>query len=70
MPDHRPLPTAEQIEAAAARLRPLERAVFDLAAQGHLSNGAIARRLGIRRPTAERLLARALRKLDRALDRL
>ena len=44
MADDRPLPTAEQLEAAAARLRPIERAVFDLAARGRLSNDAIARR--------------------------
>ena len=70
MADDRPLPTAEQLEAAAARLRPIERAVFDLAARGRLSNDAIARRLGISMPAARRALARALRKLDRALDRV
>jgi RNA polymerase sigma factor (sigma-70 family) len=70
MADDRPLPTAEQLEAAAARLRPNERAVFDLTARGRLSNTAIARRLALPVPTVERLLARALRKLDRALDRL
>jgi RNA polymerase sigma factor (sigma-70 family) len=70
MADDRPLPTAEQLEAAVARLRPIERTVFELAARGRLSNGAIGRRLGIPPSTVERLLARALRKLDRALDRL
>ena len=67
--DH-PLPTAEQLEAAAARLRPNEREVFDLASHGRLSNAAIARRLALPVPTVERLLARALCKLDRALDGL
>ena len=67
--DH-PAPTAEQVETAAARLRPAEREALALAANGRLSNAAIARRLGVSVPVAERLLARALRKLDRALARL
>lgn len=70
MANDRPLPTAEQLEVAAARLRPNEREVFELAAGGGLSNTAIARRLGLPVPAVERLLARALRKLDRALDHL
>ena len=70
MSRERPLPTAEQLEAAALRLRRNERDVLALAAHGRLSNAAIAGRLGIPVHVAERLLARALRKLDRALERL
>ena len=70
MAQERPLPTLEQLKAAAMRLRRNERAVLDLAAGGRLSNAAIAERLGIPVHVAERLLARALRKLDRALERL
>jgi DNA-directed RNA polymerase specialized sigma24 family protein len=70
MSSERPLPTAEQLEAAALRLRRNEREVLELAAGGHLSNAAIAGRLGLPVHVAERLLARALRKLDRALERL
>ena len=70
MSRERPLPTAEQLEAAALRLRRNERDVLELATHGHLSNAAIAGRLGIPVHVAERLLARALRKLDRALERL
>jgi len=71
-PDHHPPvpPTVEQLEAAAMHLRRNERAVLELAAGGRLSNAAIAERLGIPVHVAERLLARALRKLDRALERL
>ena len=70
MAQERPHPTLEQLKAAAMRLRRNERAVLDLAAGGRLSNAAIAERLGIPVHVAERLLARALRKLDRALERL
>ena len=70
MTHERPLPTVEQLEAAALRLRRNEREVLELAAQAGLSNAAIAGRLGIPVHVAERLLARALRKLDRALERL
>lgn len=70
MPRERPLPTLEQLEAAALRLRRNEREVLELAAGGRLSNAAIASRLGLPVHVTERLLARALRKLDRALERL
>lgn len=63
-------PTLEQLEAAASRLRRNERAVLELAARDSLSNVAIAERLGMPVHVAERLLACALRKLDRALARL
>jgi DNA-directed RNA polymerase specialized sigma24 family protein len=65
-----PAPTVEQLEAAAMHLRRNERAVLELAARGRLTNAAIAERLGIPVHVTERLLARALRKLDRALERL
>lgn len=70
MAQERPLPTAEQLEAAASRLRRNERLVLELAARDRLSNAAIAERLGIPVYVAERLLARALYKFGRALDRL
>ena len=70
MTRERPMPSVEQLEAAALRLRRNEREVLELAAGGRLSNAAIAGRLGIPVHVAERLLARALRKLDRALERL
>ena len=69
-PTRRAQPTLEQLEAAALHLRRNERAVLELAASSRLSNAAIADRLGIPAHVAERLLARALRKLDRALERL
>lgn len=55
--------------AAAAKLKPVERDVFVLAAHERLSNPEIAQRLGMTAPAVERVLARALRKLDRALTR-
>ncbi|KRA84094.1 sigma factor-like helix-turn-helix DNA-binding protein [Altererythrobacter sp. Root672] len=70
MTRERPLPSVEQLEAAALRLRRNEREVLELAAGKRLSNAAIAERLGLPIHVAERLLARALRKLDRALERL
>jgi RNA polymerase sigma factor (sigma-70 family) len=65
-----PPPDPARLAEAAARLRPRERLVLELATRHGLSNPAIARRLGIAVSTAERTLARALRKLDRALGRL
>ena len=69
MASDRPPPTLERLEKAAAGLRPLEREVLILGAAEHLSNEQIAERLGITASAVERLLARALRKLDRALER-
>lgn len=63
-------PSVEQLEAAAAHLRPRERAVLELSARDRMTNPAIAARLGISVGAVERLLARALCKLDRALKKL
>ena len=68
MAEDRPLPSVARLAAAAMQLRPLEREVLWLAAGEHLANDAIARRLGIPAEQAERLLAEALRNLDRAID--
>jgi len=59
----------ERLEKAASSLRPLEREVLILSAREQLSNTEIAERLGISPEEAERLLAGALRRLDRALER-
>ena len=69
--DHRTpaLLCLERLEAAALHLRRNELAVLELATRGRLSNAAIAERLGMPVHVAERLLARALRKLARALER-
>jgi RNA polymerase sigma factor (sigma-70 family) len=69
MARHRLALTPERLEQAAARLRPIEREVLFLSARGGLSNDQIAEQLGIATEAAERLLAKALRKLDRALER-
>lgn len=57
----------ERLEQAAARLSPLERDVLVLSAGHGLRNDEIAARLGLSERRAERVLARALRKFDRAL---
>jgi RNA polymerase sigma factor (sigma-70 family) len=56
-----------RVERASAALTPLERDVLVLSAGRGMDCAAIAARLGIRQARAERLLARALRKFDRAL---
>jgi len=65
----RPSLTLERLEKAATKLRPIEREVLVLSARDGLSNAEIAARLGITTEAAERLLARALCNLDRALER-
>jgi DNA-directed RNA polymerase specialized sigma24 family protein len=67
----KPLPLLgeqERVERGAAALSPLEREVLILSAGHGLPSREIAARLGIGGRRAERLLARALRKFDRALD--
>ena len=62
------LKEAERVERAAAALSPLEREILVLSAGLRLNAAEIARRLGISERRSERLLARALRKFDRALE--
>ena len=69
MTKDRPELTPERLEEAARSLRPAEREVLVLSAREGLLNGEIGERLGIAPEAVERLLARALRKLDRALER-
>lgn len=57
-----------RIERAAAALSTLERQVLVLSAGRRLRNAEIAARLGISERRAERILARALRKFDRAME--
>ncbi|MGE5564280.1 MAG: sigma factor-like helix-turn-helix DNA-binding protein [Bacillota bacterium] len=57
----------ERLEGAARRLSPLEREVLVLSAGRNLGYDRIAALLGITPGRAERLLARALVKLDRGL---
>ncbi len=64
---HPPLSEVARVERAATSLPPLEREVLVLSAGHGLNNRDIAARLGISERRAERLLARALRKFDRAL---
>ncbi|MGQ0588669.1 MAG: sigma-70 family RNA polymerase sigma factor [Sphingosinicella sp.] len=69
MASDRPTLTAERLEQAARSLRPAEREVLILSARERLSNDEIAERLGITPERVERLLAGALVRLDRALER-
>ena len=59
----------EQLEKAAECLAPIERRVLVLSARERLSSRAIAKCLGITPTKAERILARAIHKLTRAIDR-
>ena len=69
MASDRPPVTLERIEQAASRLRPIEREVLILSARERLSAYEIAGRLGITPQAAERLLATAICRFDRALER-
>lgn len=69
MAKDRPPVTLERLERAAATLNPEEREVLLLSARERLSTGDIALRLGVTPGAAERLLAAALCKLDRKLER-
>lgn len=60
---------ADDVERAAGALSPVEREVLVLSAREGLRNGAIAAKLGMSERKIERILARALRKLDLGLDR-
>lgn len=59
----------ERLERAASSLSALEREVLVLSAGHGLRNDEIGARLGLTEVQAERILARALRKFDRALGR-
>jgi len=61
--------TLDRLERALGDLRPIEREVLVLSAREGLSNREISARLGITAEAAQRLLARALCRLDRALER-
>ena len=65
----RPSVTLEQLEKAVSRLRSIEREVLVLGAREQLSNGQIAAHFGITVKAAEPLLASAICRLDRALER-
>ncbi len=69
MADELPSPDPDELETALGSLCALERQVLLLAARDKLRTDAIAERMGITPQRVERLLARALRKLDRALER-
>lgn len=59
---------AELRRVERAALSPLEREVLVLSAGRRLRTWEVAARLGISEWRAERLLAKALRKFDRAMD--
>jgi RNA polymerase sigma factor (sigma-70 family) len=59
----------DDAERALLTLSPLDRQILMLSAGEGLHNAEIAARLGISERCAERLLARALRKFDRALEK-
>lgn len=64
-----PPPGLEQIEQAAGCLRPIERRVLVLSARERLSGRAIGERLGMTPRKVERILAGAIFKLTRAIER-
>ena len=61
--------TPERVERVASKLGLLERQVLALSAGEHRGRDEIAERLGIPAEEADRLLAEALVKLHRALER-
>jgi RNA polymerase sigma factor (sigma-70 family) len=69
MVNDRQIMDADRIERAARCLSPREREVLVLSASENLGLEAVADRLGLSLSEAQRLLADALCKLDRALDR-
>ncbi|HEY5712616.1 MAG TPA: sigma factor-like helix-turn-helix DNA-binding protein [Allosphingosinicella sp.] len=69
MANDRPPIDAGRIERAARCLSPCEREVLVLSASEKLGLDAVAERLGLSAAEARRLLANALCKLDRALER-
>ena len=69
MVQHLPPLSLDQLEKAAECLRPIERQVLVLSARERLSGRAIGARLGMTPRRAERILARAIFKLTRAIDR-
>lgn len=69
MASDRPRLTPERLEMAVSRLTAREKEVLALSARERLSNEQISERLGIAPEAAERLLADALCKLDRMLER-
>ena len=58
-----------QLEKAAECLAPIERQVLVFSARERLSNREIAARLGVTPKKAERILASAISKLARAIER-
>lgn len=69
MVNDRPPLNADRLERAARCLTPREREVLVLSASGNLGLEEAADRLGLSIAEAQRLLADALCKLDRALER-
>lgn len=65
----RPSIPPDRLQRAVSKLRPIEREVLILSAREGLSNAEIAERLGITSAAAERLLADAIYRLDRTLER-
>ena len=57
-----------RVERAAAVLSALEREVLVLSAGHGLGSATIAEKLGLGERRVERILAKALRKFDRAMD--
>lgn len=62
-------PDSDRLAKAVSSLSQIERDVLFLSARDGLRNDQIALRLGIEPKQAERFLANALVKLDRALER-